>query len=225
MLLKTCSTTQHNTTQDNTTQHNTTVFKSIKTITKRNTAGDCLHTISRCIVPSLPGRRDMLFIQATSVKESFPVFNTPGYLRRRLGTHMRPPAPGVAAGGWVVQRTLMGALQGLIHWTFPCHTEHLLGWKRDALESFWQLSGEELLPPALPGPFSALVPFPRTAPPAGCRQHCRSEQAAAPGVGAAGQLGPQRPSQALRSQPRPARVTCCPQECFSIPLPKVVSPP
>ena len=89
--------------------------------------------------------------------------------------------------------------------TFPCHTEHLMRWKRDALESFWQISGEELLPAPLPGAFSALVPFPRTAPPGGCSQHCRKEQAAAATVSTAGKLGPRGPSQALQAQPSPVQ--------------------
>ena len=79
--------------------------------------------------------------------------------------------------------------------TFPCHTEHLMGWKRDALESFWQISGEELLPAPLPGAFSA----------GGCSQHCRKEQAAATTVSTAGKLGPRRPSQALQAQPSPVQ--------------------
>ena len=37
-----------------------------------------------------------------------------GYLRRPTWD---PPAPGLLAGGWVGQGTLMGALQALIHWT------------------------------------------------------------------------------------------------------------
>jgi len=86
---------------------------------------------------------------------------------------------------------------------FPCHIEHLMAWQRDGLESFWQSSGEELVFPPLRGAFSALVPFPRTAPPGGCGQHCRKEEAAATTVSMVGELGHQRPSRALQSQPSP----------------------
>lgn len=43
-------------------------------------------------------------------------------------------------------------------WSSPCHTEHLMGWKRGALERFWTISGEELLPLTLLGPFSSVGP-------------------------------------------------------------------
>ena len=135
---------------------------------------------------------------------------------------MRPPAPGAAAGGWLGRRTPMGALQGLIPWTngtFPWHTEHLLGWNRDALESLWQTPGEELLPPPLPGPFWALLLFPRTAPASGCCQHGRREQAAAPTVSTAGMLGPGETARLC--QPSPVGVRQCPGEGIYSPFPKV----
>ena len=98
--------------------------------------------------------------------------------------------------------------------TFPCHTEHLMGWKRDALEGFGQPSGEELLPTPLPGAFSALGPFPRTAPPGGRSQHCRQEQAAATRVSTGGKRGPRRASQGPQCQPSPVCVRQCPEEWF-----------
>ena len=83
-----------------------------------------------------------------------------GYLRRPAWD---PPAPGLLAGGWVGQRTLMGALQAPYigpTGTFPCHTEHPLGCSAQFLVDLWRRASPQ------PSPVGLLTPgaLPRHSP-------------------------------------------------------------
>lgn len=168
------------------------------------TAKQCDPQKKVCLAPDCPGA--LLGIQPLPAgrKRALPAGAEAGDLGwgqgMCQGTYVRPPAPGVVAGGWVGQRPLMGALQGLLPWTkgtFPCHTEHFMGWK-----SAWPIYGEELPPTSTASSkgFPALAPFPRTA----------SQPAAT--VRAGGTLAPRRPSRGLQPQPSPACERRCPQE-------------
>lgn len=105
-----------------------------------------------------------------------------GYLRRPTWD---PPAPGLLAGGWVGQRTLMGALQALIHWT----NGHLPLSYRASSRMLWTVSGRSLEKSFSPGLSHGLA-------------HPRSPSQAQPqqvdATGVAGKNKQQAPQSALR---------------------------
>lgn len=136
------------------------------------------------------------------------------YLRRPTWD---PPAPGLLAGGWVGQRTLMGALQAPYigpTGTFPCHTEHPLGCSGQFLVDLWRRASPQASPMALLTPGA----FPKHSPSRWMQPALQGRTSSRHTVSTAGKLGPQTPTQPPQSQPGP-------QECLYLPFPEVLNSP